>query len=436
MANRKIYFAFSLLFIMQLSFAGIYTPLDTANLEKRKVIAKTYLNKQKEFFKTLPKEFSGFELTYAKKMLDEAKDEFHTEILNGDYIFEDTINRFVSSTILKLQKGNANIPVNTDFYISRNITLNAFSMADKSFLINLGSFYFLENESQLSALISHEFAHSLLKHQFLSIKKEYKMVTEEVRNTMYDIKKSRYGRGSKALEKYKRMIYANGKLNRLQEFEADSLGYVMYRNAGLKPTEYMNAFRLMFEYDTIRPMELDTAVYRKMFDLTEQKFKPDWLKMEDFSGYDYTKYREKFSEDSLKSHPEMQERISKLETLFPELKQQILPDSATSDYAKIQNLARYERFSSLDINEDYGFGVFLCLVKLSKTGVTDKEFYEFWLGKYFNKILKARKDYTLNRYLDRVDPKNHPKSYQQFLNFMWNLKVPEIEIIAAHYTTQ
>lgn len=436
MANRKLYFVFSLLFIMQLSVAGVYTPLDTANLEKRKEIAKTYLKKQKEFFKTLSKEFNGAELPYAKKILTEAKDEFHKEILNGDYIFEDAINSLVNSTVAMLQKGNANIAANADFYISRNITLNACSMADKSFLINLGSFYFLDNESQLAALVSHEYAHSLLKHQFMSIKKEYKMVTKEARSSISDVKKSRYGRGTKALEKYKNLIYANGKLNRAQEYEADSLGYIVYRNAGLKPAEYMNAFRLMFEYDTIRPIELDTTVYRKVFNLPEQKFKPEWLKMEDFSGYDYSKYREKFSEDSLKSHPGMKERIARLESLFPELKQQTLPDTADAEYAKIQKIARYERFSSLDINEDYGFGVFLCLVRLSKADVTDKEYYEYWLGKYFGKILNARKDYTLNRYLDRVDPKNQPHSYQQFLNFMWNLKIPEIEVIAKHYTVQ
>jgi len=61
-------------------------------------------------------------------------------------------------------------------------------------------------------------------------------------------------------------------------------------------------------------------------------------------------------------------------------------------------------------------------------------YYKKWLGKYFTKIHKARKEYTLNRYLDKVDPKNHPKDYQQFLNFMWNLKLTELEQIALYYS--
>jgi uncharacterized protein YaaN involved in tellurite resistance len=45
------------------------------------------------------------------------------------------------------------------------------------------------------------------------------------------------------------------------------------------------------------------------------------------------------------------------------------------------------------------------------------------------------KNYNLNRYLDRVDPKNQSESYQQFLNFMWNLSLDEIKNIADYYQT-
>jgi hypothetical protein len=59
--------------------------------------------------------------------------------------------------------------------------------------------------------------------------------------------------------------------------------------------------------------------------------------------------------------------------------------------------------------------------------------HKLWLGKIFQKVWDARKNYTLNRYLDRIDPKNHSESYQQFLSFMWNLKLEELKNIADFY---
>ncbi len=64
----------------------------------------------------------------------------------------------------------------------------------------------------------------------------------------------------------------------------------------------------------------------------------------------------------------------------------------------------------------------------------NNEFFKEWLGKSFQKIYEARKNYTLNRYLERISPKEQSESYQQFLSFMWNLKLDEIKQIADFYT--
>ncbi|MCB0472128.1 MAG: peptidase M48, partial [Flavobacteriaceae bacterium] len=79
----------------------------------------------------------------------------------------------------------------------------------------------------------------------------------------------------------------------------------------------------------------------------------------------------------------------------------------------------------------YGLGIYAAMQFLQDK---KKEAYtKFWLGKMFEKIYEARKNYNLNRYLDRVKPKDQSESYQQFLNFMWNLKLDEIKHIADHY---
>ena len=64
---------------------------------------------------------------------------------------------------------------------------------------------------------------------------------------------------------------------------------------------------------------------------------------------------------------------------------------------------------------------------------TDDNFYREWLGKSFQKIYNARKEYKLNKYLDQISPKDQTESYIQFLSFMWNLKLEEIKNIAEFY---
>ena len=76
--------------------------------------------------------------------------------------------------------------------------------------------------------------------------------------------------------------------------------------------------------------------------------------------------------------------------------------------------------------------MYLCLLHLKEDG--DDPFYRERMGGFFQKIVQARKDYTLNRYLERVSPKDQSDSYITFLNFMWNLSLKELSYIADYYT--
>lgn len=417
-----------------LSAGEKYSPVDTANFQMRKKLAEEYQKNQKKFIKGLSAVYSGNELSFARNRLSDSGKELYEEIVRGDYLFHDSLKHLLDQSYQHLKSGNPTVPAKPDFFISRDITLNAFSMSDQTYLVNIGTFYFLENEHQLTALLAHELAHKILNHQSESLKSMYKSFAEDAKKSLSEIRRSKYGRGTKALEKYRSMVYAQGKLSRKQEFEADSLGYLLYKNAGLNPSDYLYSFRMMFEYDSVPLPDIGTDIYRKLFNLPNQPFNENWLKMEDFSGYDYNRFREKFDSDSLSSHPEMDERIARLEQLYPELKEIKEPEKPGSLFANMQKMVRLERFYCLEYQENYGDGIFISIYYLTDADESEKGYFEYWLGKYFNKILEARKSYTLNRYLERVDPKNQPPAYQQFLNFMWNLKVPEIEAIARHYT--
>lgn len=419
-------------------FAIDIQALDTTNREKRETIAKNLKKRNKDIRESMFSYYNEKELSYVKSIYKEFDDDLNEDILKGEYVFYNGFDTIVNDTHKQLNKANSFLNYDCNFFISRDISLNAMSTLYNTYIVNLGTFYFMRNKDEFAAIIAHEQAHNYLKHQVESFKNGYQMEKEDAKTTVKEIKKSKYGRGSIALSKYKNMLYSKGKTTRKHEFEADSLGYLLFKNAGYKSDHYLNAFRLMMQYDTVKINDIDLSIYKKVFDLPNQAFKPEWLLKEDFSKYDYSKLKEKFNSDSIKSHPEMEDRIANLKRLYPELmvenKDTVLADS---QYKRIRETAFYELFQSLYLAEDYGFGVYACLAQLAdpKSNTEDEmKYYKKWLGKYFSKIYKARKEYTLNKYLDAVDPKDQSKDYQQFLSFMWNLKATELEQIAIHYS--
>jgi hypothetical protein len=98
----------------------------------------------------------------------------------------------------------------------------------------------------------------------------------------------------------------------------------------------------------------------------------------------------------------------------------------------LKNLARSRHLPNLFFNEDYGEYIYTLLVRLQAD--PDNKQYRDLLGKGFYKIYEARKAYLLNRYVERVKPNEQTKSYMQFLSFIWNLKIEEMEKIAEHYS--
>jgi hypothetical protein len=232
----------------------------------------------------------------------------------------------------------------------------------------------------------------------------------------------------------KNRIYRKGAERRKDEMQADSLGYVVFKNSDFKKAEFINTLKRLQDFDTISPRELKVETYKKYFDLPKQSFKDKWLKKEDFSLYNYNNFKEKLNKDSLASHPEVVLRIEKLRKIFPELKNDTAAEKASESYAALEKIARMETLPNLFHSEDYGVGIYTCLQFLQDN--EEEKYYQDWLGKCFAKMYEGRKNYNLNRYLDRVDPKNQSESYQQFLNFMWNLSLDEIKNIAEYYQTK
>ncbi len=126
----------------------------------------------------------------------------------------------------------------------------------------------------------------------------------------------------------------------------------------------------------------------------------------------------------------MLERIIKLETLFPEAKmgEQRNPGK---EYQMLKKLAIQEKLVNLYHIEQYGLSLFLTFIKLQED--IDDSYAKLYVGKNFEALYKAKRKYQFNRHVDIIIPNEQSPDYQQFLSFLWNLKLHELKAFADYY---
>jgi len=425
--------SFSLLYCFIISFGQVYKPIDTSDYAQRKDFLRNFSINNENLIKKSKAEYSGKRASELPKFYKEFGKDFEKKVKEKDFVFNSVFDAKVKSLIERLRKNNPQIPQNLKILIAKDNTPNAYCFADGTFVINMGLFNWLNNDDQVASVISHELGHKISEH---TLKTLIGIVDQDQmdRVVVQNIKLNKENRNQQAFDVLKSRIYKKGAENRKQEMQADSLGYVFFGNSDFKKAEFVNALKRLEDFDTISPRELKVETYKKYFNLPKQEFKDKWLKKEDFSLYNYDNFKEKLDKDSLKSHPEIALRITYLKKIFPELKAEVKDEKASESYAALEKIARMETLPNFFHSEDYGIGIYSSLQFLQDG--EEENYYKKWLGKCFAKIYEARKNYNLNRYLDRVDPKNQSESYQQFLNFMWNLSLDEIKNISDYYQTE
>lgn len=411
--------------------AQIYKPIDTADQSLRNKFIEKYKLQDELFLQQVKKDYgkNSKELIAGFK---EFSDNFISQVKAGQFVFDDRFTSKAEEIVTNIFRANKIEQQHTLVIISKDPTLNAFCLPNGTFIINMGVFYWLDNSDQLAGVLSHEISHKILNH---TIKFQLREIADRnsatTKSEMKAVRRMQYNRREAAIQLFKNKLYASGEERRKNEFQADSLGYSLLKKSDYHSVEFIEALRLMERYDTLRPEPLNDEVYRIVFDLPNQKFKEEWLKTEDLSGYDYTLWKSKFDKDSAASHPQLEDRIRTLENMNPELRDTIAGKSDDS-FKELHRIAGLELIPNLYFLEEYGLAVYICLkrIQLNK----EPDYYKQWLGKNFAQIYDARKNYRLNRYLDTVDPKNQTPSYQKYLNFMWNLSLDEIKNISDYYT--
>lgn len=405
-----------------------YQPIDTADFQKRKEFLKKLKTKNENLIQIYKTQFSDKTKNEIEAYYKVYYDGFEQNVKNKKYTFHKGFNDKLNKILSKIQANNPNVPKNLHILVAKDNTPNAYCLPDGTFIINMGLFIWLQNEEQIASVLSHEIAHYMLQH---SIKSLVKNIEQDRENPLKAKNNTEYNKSQTIFTLIKNRAYNLQEENRKQEIQADSLGFIIFRNTGYEKSEFYHALKRLQQYHSIPQKPLKIETYRKLYSLPKQPFNENWLKQENFKKYNYNLYQNNFNKDSLSSHPEIKQRLHALQKTFPQLKSLKKSVKIDSETKKLKYITQMEILPNLYYSENYGAGIYVAMQFLQDR--KDETYNRKWLGKFFAKIYEGRKNYQLNRYLDRIESEEQNKSYQQLLSFLWNLSLTEIKHIAEYY---
>jgi len=146
-------------------------------------------------------------------------------MLSGNVVYGNVVDRYLHAVLDKIIEAN-DLDVDVQIHPIKSSYYNAFSTDLGYIFVNLGLVAKVRNEAELAFVLSHELVHYIYSHNLLG-----------VRNT-YELEKRQGG------SSYQRLLERHS-YSRDLEFEADSIGYQYYLNAGYRPKEALAGFELL-----------------------------------------------------------------------------------------------------------------------------------------------------------------------------------------------
>jgi Zn-dependent protease with chaperone function len=318
-------------------------------------------------------------------------------------------------------------------YLSRSGMFNAFSTREGVVVFYGGLFSALKTEGQVAFVLSHEIAHIYLQHAQKSFEKYVNtLYSKEVQEELKRIKNASYQKRKQLEALTKGIGFDNRRHSRGNETAADSLAVEIMHAAGYSATEAIAALAILnnIDKDTLQ-ME---AVLKRYFNAADYPFKNKWLHKETgLLGGHAELDVDHALEDSLKTHPDCQLRITKLNGLVTKYTGNPIIHADTQPYKNLQKRMLYEGVYYYLSTEHYAECLQLALKGLQLHG--EDPFLITCIGKCFNGMHDARKKHVLGKLVPLPSP-DFSTSYNTLLQFIENLYPEEMAAVGYYFLNQ
>ncbi len=402
-----------------------------AQFEENYTPRSTYSQNSTELIKTLEKQLKATRnsIESSKKVRINGLYKKRTEALvrvvkNEGFIQDDTLNHILYSVLENINRGNTiNSPIKT-VLLSRSPDVNAYCVGEGTVILNVGLLARIENESQLGFVLSHEMAHYELEH---SKNRTLKYFESNQAKTAQSSFKSLLEGDINPDEAAELRNWVNnwGRYSRGSELEADSLGYLLFAATKYHhdaPFEVLN----MLDSALYPTRPLGDRLFQDL-DFKNYPFKKKWLQRR-LGIYSMKPSSLVFNDDSLLTHPDIDNRVAKLANYHTERYAGSENIQSLDLMAIAKKMAQFETVESAFFSRRYDVGLYEAL-QLKSIYPANR-----YLTSVIGKILINL--YENFDFLGMYVPKftgEYSEELRMVNNFLHNLTKQELGEVAFHF---
>lgn len=240
--------------------------------------------------------------------------DFVTEAIdNDDYLYEAEIYSYLDGIIKQIVKANPKqFPQAPMLLIDRATSVNAYATGGNLLAVNVGLLAFSRTREELALVLAHEMAHNVLTHPEEGMKKRAEwFASDEYKQSLNAVLDSRYERFTRLKKVFEGYSFDRSKHQRYHEGDADSMAIILLKNShiGIDPTVFLRLDSADIQYR--QPLKKPLKEYFAAYQL---QVEDSWM-MKRIKGLSAKSYSFNTTTaglaDSLKTHPDCQERYNK-----------------------------------------------------------------------------------------------------------------------------
>ena len=365
-----------------------------------------------------------------KRFIEQKTDFLTTLDSMNMLIYGDSMTDLVERIKDNIIAGNPELNgVEIKIFIFRSNEANAFSLGEGLILVSTGLLARMPDVSQVAFVLSHEIAHDAMNHVFLNLLRiSESLHNGQMKKTFQKANRKKEGRNTEINNVLNNFVAMQMAYSQRNEFDADSLGLVFFQQAGFTAHGAIGALGVLDSADYL--MFEDTLDLRHYFNFEGYPFKSYWLDTEN-SALQWEKDTTLFViPDSLKSHPDCDVRIQRIEELS--LKDSVQTIDVAAEGIVIEKLKDVFQFESLEgqlMSKDYVMALYMSLQL--QTLYPDNIYLKSVTA---HALLELAAAFSRNEFLEYVEfaDMNYPSGYNQMLTFLHNMNSTSLYKLASY----
>ena len=364
------------------------------------------------------------------KIIAEKNTDIIKQLREKEFLFDDTVYPYLQNIFNHILETNSLDKNQFHFFVDRTSAVNAYSYEDGTIVCNLGLLSIMENESQITMVLCHEFGHYLLNHVNTAIIKQLtRYNSPEFLSLVNKIKRQKYNTKTQLEDLLTVDVFDRSKHSRTQERAADSLGMLLFRNTGYNCKTVSRVFDLLDSSDNkIAVCPIQHFLKQQGISADDDWFTP--VKKMSFGAA-----IKKETADSLKTHPDCAQRKITMQQHFdknPKAGTDFLISNA-QNLAAIKKIAFFNEATYSKDKDNLGF-YFYQLIQNNALFPSDNciktEIFET-----LSSICKHQKAHTLYMVVgSQYIPENENDEYAKLLKLLDSISLKKmIEITNTYY---